>query len=146
MLCRALIVVAIATSHAALGDEASPATIWDGVYTTEQAGRGEAVYPAPCGKCHGFKLDGAPDDPDMESTPPIGGPKFLRDWQGRSLAALYEYTKVTMPSNNPGFLSDQEFVDLIAYTLAVTGAPAGDQELQADPAALAGIVITQSPR
>jgi hypothetical protein len=51
---------------AALGAAASEATsIRDGVFTPEQAGRGRAAYTGPCDRCHGYKLDGAADDPDM---------------------------------------------------------------------------------
>lgn len=118
---------------------------WDGVYSEAQARRGEALYPSVCGKCHGHTLNGAPDDPDMISTPPIAGPKFLRAWDGVSLAALYAYTRTTMPENNPGFLSDGEYADLIAYMLLVSGAPAGERELSSDPGRLTRIVIRRQP-
>ena len=114
------------------------ASIWDGVYTEAQARRGEYLYPGPCGKCHGVRLDGAPEDPDMVSTKPIAGPKFLRDWNGRSLGVLFEYLRTTMPANNPAFLSDSEYADLIAFMLFRSGAPAGDAELQSDPRAPPG--------
>jgi mono/diheme cytochrome c family protein len=121
------------------------ASIWDGVFTAAQARRGQTVYPGPCGTCHGRRLNGAPDDPDMFSTPPIGGAKFLRNWNGRTLAALFAYTRATMPASNPGFLTDQEFVDIIAYMLSIGGLPAGRDELEPDPQALARIVIRQTP-
>jgi mono/diheme cytochrome c family protein len=120
-------------------------TIWDGVFTEAQSARGEFVYPAVCGRCHGYKLDGAPDDPDMFSTPPIAGAKFLREWNGATLAALYEYTKAAMPAINPGSLSDQEFVDVVAYTLAISGAPPGPTELQPDAGALTSIFVVPRP-
>jgi hypothetical protein len=47
-----------------------------------------------------------------------------------------------MPSNNPGFLTNQEFVDIVAYMLATSGAPFGDAELRAEPQTLAGIVVS----
>jgi hypothetical protein len=81
----------------------------------------------------------------MLPAPPVAGPKLLRKWEGRSLAALFEYTRATMPSNNPGFLSDQEFVDVIAYMLAASGAPAGDDELRTDPQTLAKVVVSSAP-
>jgi cytochrome c5 len=118
---------------------------WDGVYTKEQAEWGGQIYPSVCGRCHGYRLDGAPDDPDMFSTPPIAGPKFLRDWNGNSLAALFEYTRATMPENNPGFLSDQEFIAIITYMLAVSEMPPGPSALPVDIPALAGIAITLNP-
>ena len=117
-----------------------PVTIWDGVYTAAQARRGETIYPAICGRCHGRKLDGAPDDHDFFSTPPIAGPKFLRKWGETSLAALFEYTRTTMPEINPGSLSDQEFLDVLSFMLAVTGAPAGEIDLGVE--ALSTIQIT----
>ena len=116
-------------------------SIGSGVYTDAQADRGAFTYPVACGKCHGYLLDGAPDDPDMFSTPPIGGPKFLRNWNGRSLGALFEYAKATMPANNPGFLPDQELADVLAYMLQQSGAPAGAIELRPDPDGLGRIVI-----
>lgn len=117
------------------------ASIRDGVFTTEQARRGRAAYTGPCDRCHGYKLDGAPDDPDMLPAPPVAGPKFLRKWSGRTLAALVEYLRSTMPANNPGYLSDAEVVDIVAYILAVSGMPAGRAVLQPDSEALAAIVI-----
>ena len=121
------------------------ASVWDGVFTEAQAKRGQAVYPGPCGTCHGRRLNGAPDDPDMRSTPPLARAKFLRDWEGRSLATLFEYTRATMPESNPGSLTDEEYVDVIVYMLSVGGMPAGDDELQPDPQSLARIVIQQQP-
>ena len=85
------------------------ASVWDGVFTEVQAKRGQAVYPGPCGMCHGRRLNGAPDDPDMRSTPPLARARFLRVWEGRSLATLFEYTRATMPESNPGSLTDDEF-------------------------------------
>jgi mono/diheme cytochrome c family protein len=122
---------------------AMPVSIWDGVYTEAQAKRGERIYPDSCGKCHGARLDGAPDDPDMFPTPPIAGAKFLRDWKGRTLAAVYEYSRTTMPANNPGFLGDQEFADILAYMLSVSRIPAGADELRPDVEWLRNIEIRQ---
>ena len=64
------------------------ASVWDGVFTEAQASRGQAVYPGSCGTCHGRRLNGAPEDPDMRSTPPLARARFLRVWEGRSLATL----------------------------------------------------------
>jgi len=136
---------ALADEKPAEDDGRETVSIWDGVFTEAQAKRGETLYEGPCGRCHGRRLDGAPIDPDMFSTPPVAGAKFLRKWNGLTLAALYAYSRATMPENNPGFLSDQEFVDLIAYMLSVGGLPSGRGELEADPQALARIVVRQTP-
>ena len=121
------------------------ASVWDGVFTESQATRGQAVYPGACGICHGRRLNGAPEDPDMRSTPPLARARFLRVWEGRSLATLFEYTRATMPEDNPNSLTDQEYVDVIAYMLTVGGMPTGDDELQPDPQSLARVVIQPRP-
>ncbi len=121
------------------------ASVWDGVFTEAQATRGQAVYEGECAFCHGRRLNGAPDDPDMRSSPPLARARFLRIWDGRSLATLFEYTRATMPENNPSSLTEQEYVDVIAYMLTVGGMPAGNDELQPDPQSLARVVIQAQP-
>ena len=120
-------------------------SVWDGVFTEAQAGRGETVYSGACATCHGSRLNGAPDDPDMRSTPPLARARFLRVWEGRSLATLFEYTRATMPEDNPDSMTEQDYVDVIAYMLSVGGMPAGDDELQPDPQSLARVVIRPRP-
>ncbi len=120
-------------------------SVWDGVFTEAQAKRGQSGYSGACGRCHGRRLNGAPEDPDMRSTPPLARAKFLRVWEGRSLATLFEYTRATMPESNPGSLTDDEYIDVIAYMLSVSGMPAGDDELKPDPQPLARVVIEQGP-
>ena len=117
------------------------ASVWDGVFGEAQAGRGQEAYSGACGLCHGRRLNGAPDDSDMRSTPPLARARFLREWEGRSLATLLAYTRLTMPEDNPGSLTDEEYVDVIAYLLSVSGMPAGGGELPIDARSLAGIVI-----
>jgi hypothetical protein len=48
-----------------------------------------------------------------------------------------------MPSNNPGYLSDAEVADIVAYMLAASDMPSGPTPLSPDRAALARIVIEQ---
>lgn len=134
---------ALGATLGALGQTAERDTrsIRDGVFTAEQARRGQTAYTGPCDRCHGVKLDGAPDDPDMLPAPPVAGPKFLRKWNGRTLAALFDYVRVTMPTNNPGYLPDTEVVDIVAYMLFVSGMPPGAAALPSNDAALAAIVI-----
>ena len=128
-----------------LEDTDSMASVWDGVFTEAQATRGEAVYTGACAFCHGRRLNGAPDDPDMRSAPPLARARFLRIWDGRSLATLFAYTRATMPEDNPNSLTDQENVDVMAYMLSVGGMPEGDVELEADPRSLARVVIGPRP-
>ena len=116
-------------------------SVWDGVSTEAQAARGQALYAGSCGLCHGRRLNGAPDDPDMVSTPPLARARFLRVWAGRSLATLFAYTRATMPESNPSSLTDQEYVDVMSYMLTAGGMPAGEDELRPDLQSLARVVI-----
>jgi mono/diheme cytochrome c family protein len=94
----------------------------DGVYTTEQAVAGEAVYETHCAACHGPALDGA-------AGPPLVGDGFLRKWGGRSLDELLTKIEKTMPANSPGKLSREESLGLLAYVLQAGKFPAGRDAL-----------------
>jgi S-disulfanyl-L-cysteine oxidoreductase SoxD len=144
-LCAAAFCVGVSVAAGADAQSASGrwVTIRDGVFTAEQALRGQAAYTGPCDRCHGYKLDGAPEDPVMLPAPPVAGAKFLRKWNGRSLATLFEYVRTTMPSNNPGYLGDDEIADIVAYMLFVSGMSAGAETLPADAGRLANVVIVR---
>ena len=120
-------------------------SVWDGLFTEVQAERGQVLYTGTCAFCHGRRLDGAPDDPDMRPAPPLARARFLRVWQGRTLGTLLAYMRATMPEDNPNSLSGQEYRDLIAYMLSVGGMPVGDAELPTDPGFLARIMIGPQP-
>jgi mono/diheme cytochrome c family protein len=124
-------------------EKATPAasrSIWDGVYTEAQAERGAPVVSGTCAKCHGRALNGA-GEPDQPPSPGIARVGFLQRWDGRTLEALFQYTKSTMPKDNPGQLTDQQYADAIAVMLSVSKVPAGTTELPSVPAELGGIVI-----
>ncbi len=133
----------VAMPIAALAQESQ--SIWNGVYSEEQATRGQKVNSGVCAKCHGERGDGA-NEPDQPGGPAIARFSFLRKWEGTSLASLFEFIKTSMPPDNPGSRTDQEYLDAIAYMLKLSGAPAGETELPLDPAALDLIVIEQKPQ
>ena len=120
-------------------------SIWDGVYRSSQARDARIIYLGTCAPCHGSRLNGAPDEADMSPGPPLAGTTFLRDWDGRTLAALFEYARTTMPIRNPGQLSDQQYIDVIAYMLSYDDIPAGSAKLEPDMGVLSDIVIEQEP-
>lgn len=120
-------------------------SIWDGVYRASQARNARIIYLGTCAPCHGSRLNGAPDEADMSPGPPLAGTTFLRDWDGRTLAALFEYARTTMPIRNPGQLSDQQYIDVIAYMLSYDDIPAGSDKLEPDMDVLSDIVIEKEP-
>lgn len=128
----------VAASMFLAGQE--PRTIWDGVYTEEQAARGEQVYAKSCGQCHGDSLGG------VESAPALTGPSFYGNWEGETLNALFERIRTTMPQDNPGSLSRAQNADIVAHMLRVGGYPAGRAELEGQAGTLSQIkVLTYKP-
>jgi mono/diheme cytochrome c family protein len=101
-------------------------SVWDGVYTAEQAERGHAVYHAQCEACHSEELTGG------DEVPPLAGPQFLANWNGLTLGDLFERIRKTMPANDPGKLSREQNADVITYLLAFNMFPSGKTELPAE--------------
>ena len=115
-------------------------TVWDGVYTEEQAKRGAEVYAEKCAMCHGDSLGG------VESAPALTGPQFYATWEGENLNALFERIRMSMPQDNPGSLSRAQNADIVAHILHIGGYPAGSTPLEGQAGALTGIkVLTYKP-
>ena len=113
-------------------------SVWDGVYTAEQAKRGSALYLKECGNCHGQQLEGA----DM--SPALTGPAFTADWDGLSVGDLFDRIRITMPADRPGSLPRQEIIDILAFVLNANQFPAGDTELPREVPALKQILFKAS--
>ncbi len=101
-------------------------SVWDGVYTAEQAKRGEAMYGQFCGTCHGPTLNGG------EMAPALTGGDFGSNWNGLTLGDLFERIRVSMPQNDPGRLSRQQNADSLAFVLSAGRFPVGPTELPRD--------------
>jgi S-disulfanyl-L-cysteine oxidoreductase SoxD len=112
-----------------------PRTVWDGVYTEEQATRGETLYAERCGKCHGDSLGG------VESAPALTGTTFYSNWEGEMLEALFDRMRTTMPLDKPGSLSRAQNADILAHMLRVGGYPAGTTPLEGQAGALTAVTI-----
>lgn len=105
-------------------------SVWDGVYTEEQAKRGASLYSGECSSCHGDKLKG------NESTPALTGDDFDADWNGLTLGDLFKKIRRTMPQNEPGRLSQQQAADVLTYILSFNKFPSGKAELPPESEAL----------
>ena len=111
-------------------------TAEDGVYTDEQADRGQRAYERECGTCHGVDLRGG------ETSISLMGRDFMQYWRQESLGLLYEIIQVTMPEDDPGRLSPGVTADLITMILRSNGFPSGEEELEPDSDALFEIRLT----
>ena len=99
-------------------------TVWDGVYTAEQARRGAVLYANNCASCHGLALTGG------ESAPPLTGGEFMSNWSGLTLGDLFDRIRVSMPADNPGKLTREQDADILAFMLSMNQFPEGKAELE----------------
>jgi cytochrome c len=121
-----LVLVAISSFNAMLRAQAPTSesrSVWDGVYTEEQAKRGEPIYRKECALCHGDMLTGG------ESAPPLSGGAFLANWNGLTMGDLFDRIRKTMPQTNPGRLTRQQDADILAFMLNINKFPSGKTEL-----------------
>ena len=107
----------------------------DGVYTEEQAKRGDVLYKEQCATCHGDNLEGS------GPMPALAGKDFLASWQGKTVGDLFEKTHTTMPATAPGSLTPAQAADITAYMLAASRYKAGVAELEPKVEALQQIKI-----
>ena len=98
-------------------------SVWDGVYSEEQANRGAVLYAQKCAFCHGPDLTGG------EIAPALNSAEFKSNWSGLTVDDLLERIKVSMPQNDPGSLSRQQTADIVAFILFKNGFPVGKTEL-----------------
>src|SRR3569833_2296132 len=105
----AIAIAAIGSWHALAQTAAKP-----GPFTDAQAQAGQAAYAQNCAKCH-----------DSGEAPPLNGAGFLNVWASRSTHDLFARGKDTMPVDNPGSLSNETGVPIIAWLLKNNGVAAG---------------------
>jgi mono/diheme cytochrome c family protein len=110
-------------------------SVWDGVYTDEQAEHGHSIYHDQCAFCHGDTLDGG------EEAPPLAGAQFLSNWNGLTVGDLFERIRKSMPQSNPGKLTREQAADVIAYVFSFNKFPGGKVELPPDAELLKQIRI-----
>ena len=113
----------LATLAATVAAQASR-SVNEGVYTADQAKRGEALYKETCSACHGDNLEGS------GPMPPLAGKDFLANWSGKTVGDLYEKTQTTMPATAPGTLSPEQAADIVAYLLSKDNYPTGSAALE----------------
>ena len=141
-LVSALTVAAVAATafYTTAGAQEAARTVTQGVYTAEQAARGEPLYKEQCASCHGEMLEGS------GPMPPLVGPDFAKNWQGKTVAELFEKTHSSMPATAPGSLTEQQTADILAYIFSVAKYPAGTTELQATAEPLKAITLDAPPQ
>jgi mono/diheme cytochrome c family protein len=119
------------------GGDASVAPIWTGVYTEAQAEEGKVPFTGVCRRCHSDNLEGS------ERGPALKGESFMSNWEQQDLDRLRAKIRDTMPPDDPGKLSEADYLGLVSYILKNNGYPAGSTPLQAS--SLSGIQLMPKP-
>ena len=118
-----------------------PRTVWDGVYTKDQAARGRTAYALSCSGCHSMSLEGGD-----EGQPSLKGLDFRNRWNGWTLGSLFQTISDSMPYARPRSLSQQVYIDILSFLLQSNGMPAGATELSAaDLDTLVQTLFTDKP-
>ena len=109
---------------------AEPKSVWDGVYTKEQAQEGANLYDDKCVMCHG--------EPDTggDSGPSLSGEGFRDNWKGKTAADLFLKMSKQMPMDDPGSLQPEEYASLMAFLFFENRFPLGQEDLAASEASL----------
>jgi len=113
-------------------------TTLDGVFTAAQAERGGEAYAANCSSCHAKDLAG-------QAGPPLKGELFMDNWREDRVEPLFTYIRTRMPQRAAGSLSEQTYLDILAYILSTNMLPAGSNELTADALGNIQLVGTDGP-
>ena len=106
-----------------------PPSTREGVYTVEQAERGQKIVHDICAECH--------MDEEFMGT-------FIKSWAGASVGDLFEKISTTMPEDRPGGLRARQYAQVLAYIFKLNGLPAGDVALSSTVEELREIIIEGS--
>jgi mono/diheme cytochrome c family protein len=111
-------------------------TIWDGVFSDQQAARGQRGYAQSCATCHADDLLGA------GNAPPLVGESFLDRFNRATADDVVLSVRQTMPQDAPDSLGVEAYVDIVTYLFKANGSPAGTGELPPDRATLKQVLVT----
>jgi len=111
-------------------------SVWDGVYTVEQAERGRTAYLEACASCHARDLRGDSTAPSLIEE------SFSFQWDNTTVGELFVRIRTLMPSDRPNSLSAGRYRDIVAFLLQANRFGPGARELDDDVDALNQIRIT----
>src|SRR5688572_15186111 len=116
-------------------EQAAAKTVWDGVFTAEQAERGAEAYKTSCSECHGGDLMGD------GFAPALTGADFQGNWNDLSVGDLFERIRISMPPSGPSSVTPEQKADIVAHLMNINKYPAGTTELEAKTEVLKTIKI-----
>lgn len=104
-----------------------PATLAAGVFTAEQATMGGQVFNSVCAECHAERE--------------FRGTDFFFVWEGSNVGRFLEVVSETMPEDNPGGLTEDQYLAVTAYVLQMNEYPAGSTPLANDAEYLSSLTF-----
>lgn len=110
-----------------------PRTVWDGVYSSEQAARGAVLFDKECAQCHG------PSGAGGGMAPALFGAAYSANYDGLTVGDLFDRNRNTMPPGKEGEIGSQENADITAFMLQFNDFPPGQAELPSVGMALKSI-------
>ena len=105
-------------------------------FTAAQATSGRTAYDQNCAGCHG------PAGRNGTALA-LAGPDF-GGWNTRPVRDLISTIRASMPSDRPGQLREEVYLDIVAYILQVNGRTPGDQMLTVNSAGNVGAPAAQA--
>jgi mono/diheme cytochrome c family protein len=114
-------------------------TVWNGVFSTQQAARGKEQYTSRCSMCHLEDLRGD------GMAPALVGDSFMLQWSDLTAGELFGRIRASMPQDSPRSLTDEVYSDILAYIFEANHFPAGEQDLAHDLGTLKAITIAKRP-
>jgi mono/diheme cytochrome c family protein len=117
----------LASAPAAAQSNGTPERSVAGAFTEDQVARGEVAFRSFCQSCH---------EPTFHT-----GDQFRMSWFGRTVFDYFKVVKTTMPEDNPGGLSDDDYVRVLTYIFKLNGFPAGADSIPTDTVAMKRIRI-----
>lgn len=112
-------------------------SVWDGVFSKEQADKGAAAYKQHCSECHGNDLAGDGFAPSLQ------GSDFMGNWTDLTVGDLFERIRISMPPSGPSGVPVEQKADIVAHILNSNKFPAGEGTLEPKTDVLKAIKIEQ---
>ncbi len=109
---------------------AQETSVRDGVYTEAQADRGADIFSRSCAGCH-------------ETDRFIG--EQMEPWMNQSAYRFFRAVRLTMPEEDPGSLTRQQYADIVAYIIKLNGFKPGSDELQGTDDAMRAVLLESFP-
>ena len=96
MVAGVLFVGSAAAQNGVAESSGDYTTVWNGIFTPDQALRGQEAFDLHCMRCHQSDIDAG--NPDAR----FRGHMFMERWREYDLESLYDFIRLTMPRRDPG--------------------------------------------